>query len=166
MSNGHDISKYFNDKIPEILKNLNLVEIIYDNINSIIDWKNISRTLSTEMKNTLYSKIFSTKKEYIILNSLKCTKNADQPFIKFGLEWMNNVKRNFKNHKSDLLDCIKRTKTFNKDTLNHIIDTVDDDDIEMACTYKLLPTRISNKYNFEMKRKVLENLKYWDEFLS
>ena len=161
MTNGYNISKYLRGNPPAIFRKINLEKVILSSINSISSWEGINSILSKESIDTIYDKVFKSHKSYIVSNSV-----VNQSFIKFAIKWIKQNKL-IKKYKNDIIECVntKVGKTsFNKDMLNYIIDNIDDDDVEIACTYKLLHPRVAHKFNFEMKRKVLEHIKYWNQF--
>ena len=68
-------------------------------------------------------------------------------------------------YKDKILDDINKN-LFGRSMLEYILDSIDDDDIELACARKLLHRKILTKYDVEMRKKMLERLSSFDDFIK
>ena len=164
VSNGYDIARYLKGRdIPDVLKKLDIENIVINNVSSIDNWSSMIQSLTPRQINNVYKKLLKGDKKQIIINAISKT----DPFIKSAIKWIVD-EDNLSDYKKDLLDLINypdRNYQLSKPIIDYILDNIEDDDIETACVYRMLHPKISKKYNFEMKRKpTLENLISWDEF--
>lgn len=162
ISNGYDISKYLKGRVPEVLKKIDIEKIIINNVEGIDTWSLMIQSLTPRQVNNVYNKILKGDKKSILVNS----EIRNDSFLKGAISWIVD-EDNIEKYKKDILDLINYPDNNHKlsfTNINLILDNIDDDDIERACVYRLLHPKISKKYDFEMKRRVMENLVYWDKF--
>lgn len=69
-------------------------------------------------------------------------------------------------YKDKILDDINKNRVVGRSMLEYILDSIDDDDIELACARKLLHRKILTKYDVEMRKKMLERLSSFDDFIK
>jgi hypothetical protein len=67
-------------------------------------------------------------------------------------------------YKNKILDDINKNRVVGRSMLEYILDSIDDDDIELACARKLLHRKILTKYDVEMRKKMLEKLMTFENF--
>lgn len=154
ISNGYDIKKhlksyYAKDFLIPLFK-LKIVSIV-DLIKGGVDLDNC-----TELHNDITINLLDNLSVYV--RELSYNQNLFSLLFD-NLSDDNNL---LLKYKSDILKFIALLTERSK--LEYILDSIDDDDIEMACARKLLHRKIISKYDVEMKKKMLEKLVSFKNF--
>lgn len=155
ISKGYDVKKYldsrYSDGYTSILYKLNILSL-----DDLLNSNDYSWMEDDELATKVYFHILDNN-----YNNIKVILKIYEEIISFISKDVNLVAK----YKNKIIDDIK-TLELGRSMLEHILDSIDDDDIELACARKLLHRKILTKYDVEMRKKMLERLSSFDDFIK
>lgn len=153
ISKGYDVKKYLDSRYSEGYTSI-LYKLDILSIDDLLDSKDYSWMEDDELAPKVYF--------YILDNNIRVIGEIYERIISFISKDANLVTK----YKDKILDDINKNRVVGRSMLEYILDSIDDDDIEMACARKLLHRKILTKYDVEMKKKMLERLSSFDDFIK
>lgn len=152
ISKGYDVKKYLGDYSEGYTSILYKLDIL--SIDDLLNSKNYSWMEDDELAPKVYF--------YILDNNIRVIGEIYERIISFISKDANLVAK----YKDKILDDINKNRVVGRSMLEYILDSIDDDDIELACARKLLHRKILTKYDVEMRKKMLERLSSFDDFIK
>lgn len=150
ISKGYEVKKHLGRYSEDYSTSLALMGII--GIEDLLNSDDFSWVENDE----LAPKIFF----HILDNNIRVSGEIYERIISFISKDANLLTK----YKDKILDDINKNRVVGRSMLEYILDSIDDDDIELACARKLLHRKILTKYDVEMRKKMLENLMTFENF--
>lgn len=153
ISKGYDVKKYLDSIYAEGYTSI-LYKLDILSIDDLLNSKDYSWLGDDELAPKVYF--------HILDNDIRVIDEIYERIISFISKDSNLVTK----YKDKILDDINKNRVVGRSMLEYILDSIDDDDIELACARKLLHRKILTKYDVEMRKKMLERLSSFDDFIK